>query len=482
MSSHRDTLSGCRTFGLHRFFSILAITLLATLTYLSASAQNTLPEAEQAKVDAIVQQVLQQTGVPSASVGVVTNGKIAFLKAYGKARLQPPVEATPDMRYCIGSVSKQFTAAAVLILQQQGKLSLDDPVSKWLPQLTRANEVTLRELLSHTSGYEDYYAEDYSLIPMAHSITPDALMDDWAKRPLDFDPGTKWQYSNTNYVIAGKIVEMVSGMPLMTFLQQNIFNPLGMHDVMDGDVYPLTPTDARGYIRYALGPPRPAPKDGAGWMFGAGELAMPTDDLLLWDISLMNQSLLQPESYKEMFTEVNLKNGQGTHYGLGVGVSTVNGHLSISHGGEVSGFTTQNLVFPQDKLAIAVFTNQGASRAAGTIGTKMSALLLGLPADPAQQTTDQVRQIFLGFQQGKMDRSLFTANCNAYFNSQAIADYESSLRPLGAPLEFRLTSETHRGGMVHYMYDVVFPGKHVSVSVYLMPDGKIEQYLVIPVE
>ena len=210
---------------------LMSILLAANI----ATAQNTLPSAEQFKVDTIARQVLAQTGVPSASVGIVTGGKISYLKPYGKAELQPPVPAAPQMRYSIGSISKQFTAAAILILQQRGKLSIDDPISRWLPQLTRASQVTLREVLSHTSGYQDYYAEDYSMLPMKKPTTAEAILDNWGKRTLDFDPGTQWQYSNTNYVIAGKIVEIVSGMPLMKFLQQNIFKPLNMQDVMNSE-------------------------------------------------------------------------------------------------------------------------------------------------------------------------------------------------------------------------------------------------------
>lgn len=457
-----------------------------TISLLSAAwpvtAQNTLPAAQQEQVDAIAQQVLRQTGVPSASVGIVQNGQIAYLKAYGDARLDPPVAATPQMRYSVGSISKQFTATAILILQQQGKLSLDDPISKWLPGLTRANEVTLRQVLSHTSGYQDYYPQDYSALPMQKPTTADGILNEWAKKPLDFDPGTQWQYSNTNYTIAGKIVEIVSGMPLMTFLQQNIFTPLNMRDVANFDTHPLGKTDAEGYIRNALGPLRPAPQDGPGWMFAAGELAMPVHDLLLWDISMMNQSLLQPAAYQQMFTEVKLKSGDGTHYGLGVQLSTADGHLAIEHGGEVSGFTSQNTVLPEDKLAIAVFVNQEASDASPLIAGKIAELLLGSSANGTQPDTDQARQIFLDLQAGKIDRALFTEDGNAYFDAQAMADYASSLKPLGTPLKFEQTTSRLRGGMTHYVYDVTFAQQHVKVSAYQMPDGKYEQYLVIPVD
>lgn len=448
----------------------------------AAAAQDTLPADEQTRIDTIAKQVLAQTGVPSASVGIVTDGKISYLKAYGLAQLHPPMPAEPQMRYSIGSISKQFTAAAILILQQRGKLSINDPISTWLPQLTRATEVPLREVLSHTSGYQDYYAEDYSMLPMKKPTTADAILDNWGRRPLDFEPGTQWQYSNTNYVIAGKIVEIVSGMPLMKFLQENIFKPLGMADVMNSDAQALQQTDAHGYIRYALGPLRPAPQDGAGWMFAAGELAMPVRDLLIWDISMLNESLLQPASYKEMFTGVKLKDGEDTHYGLGVEISTRAGHEVISHSGEVSGFTSDNMILPKDKLAIAVFTNQEASGAASAIAGKIAAVLAGLPPSEQKQSTEQAKQIFIGLQHGKIDRALFTKNCNAYFDAQALGDFESSLKPLGPPLAFRQIAKEMRGGMTFRVYDIFFPNKHLVLTTYQMPDGKIEQYIVIPAD
>src|SRR6266566_4903198 len=150
-------------------------------------------------VDSIANKVLQSTGVPSASVAVVKNGRLAYANAYGAAKLEPRAAATPFMRYAIGSISKQFTAVAVLLLQQDGKLRLDDPVSRFIPGLTRGNEVTVRQLLSHTSGYQDFWPQDYVMPMMLNSVTPQSIAAGWAKKPLDFEPGSKWQYSNTNY-------------------------------------------------------------------------------------------------------------------------------------------------------------------------------------------------------------------------------------------------------------------------------------------
>jgi CubicO group peptidase (beta-lactamase class C family) len=438
------------------------------------------------KMDAAAEEVLAETGVPSASIAVVEHGAIVYTHAYGKAKLHPPVPATSAMRYSIGSISKQFTAAAVLLLEQQGKLSVNDPVSKYLPDLTRANEVTIRMLLSHTSGYQDFWPEDYLMPPMREATTAQHILDVWGKKPLDFDPGTKWQYSNTNYVIAGRIVEQVSGEPLMQFLQRYIFKPLDMRQVWNSDAEKLGETDAGGYIRYALGPLRPAPKEGRGWMFAAGELAMPAYDLAQWDISIMDRSLLNARSYEEMFAPVMLKSGESSHYALGLFVRDTNGKIAYEHSGEVSGFVSENVVFPDEKAAIAVLTNQDASSAAAGIARALGPLVLGLPGAelPAAAAEKQAREIFVALQQGRIDRSLFTPNCNAYFDQQALNDFRSSLAPLGAPASFKQTAQELRGGMTFRSFSVEFaksPQK-VRVTTYTMPDGTLEQYLVIPAQ
>jgi D-alanyl-D-alanine carboxypeptidase len=449
-------------------------------------AQETLPSATASGIDAAAADVLKAMGVPSASVAVVQGGKVAYVKAYGMARLDPAMAAAPAMRYSVGSISKQFTAALVLLLAQDGKLKLDDPVGKYLPGLTRANEVTIRQVLSMTSGYQDFWPEDYVMTSMMKSTNPQQILDVWAKKPLDFEPGTEWQYSNTNYVIAGRIAEIAGGKPLIEQLQERIFKPLKMTGVFNSDASRLPPNDPTGYYQHALGPLRPAPKEGQGWMFAAGELAMPASDLALWNISMMNRMLLAPGSYDVMFTEVKLKDGKGTGYGLGVQVGDRNGHRVIEHGGEVSGFVSENIVFPDDKVAVTVLTNEDASSAAGALGRKIAPLVLGggsaMGGASAEAAMAEKRalDIFTELQEGKLDRSQLTALCDGYFTQEAVEDFTSSLKPLGTPTSFKQVSEGKRGGMTFRVFNVAFPGRQLRVTVYEMPDGKLEQYLVMP--
>ena len=466
------------------------------------------------RVDTAAKAAVEKSGVPSASMAIVQNGAIVYMQAYGEARLEPPTPARADMRYSIGSISKQFTAAAILMLQDEGKLSLDDKIGKWLPDLTRANDITIREVLSHTSGYQDFWPEDYVMTTMMQPATPQHILDVWAKKPLDFEPGTQWQYSNTNYVIAGRIVEIVTKKDLFAFLQKRIFSPLKMESVMNQDFRRLADTDALGYYRHALGPLRPAPKEGFGWMFAAGELAMTAHDLAVWDIALMNSDprILSAKAWKDLETEVKLKDGKGTMYGLGVQVAHYMGQLIVFHSGEVSGFVAANAVFPDLHYAICVLTNLDASGGADAVSRNVSGILLSQLKPPAEKaatpaaatatapaaapaakapeaapdakmakTTEQARQVFLGLQSGKIDRTIFTQLTNDYFTQEALDDYAQSLGPLGAPTEFEEDQSELRGGMTFHVYTAKFAGgKSVTVTTYIEPDGKIEQYLVEP--
>jgi D-alanyl-D-alanine carboxypeptidase len=432
------------------------------------------------QVDVITNQVLQSTGVPSASVAVVKNGRLVYASAYGAAKLDPGVPATPDLRYAIGSISKQFTAVAVLLLQQDGKLRLDDPVSRFIPGLTRGNEVTVRQLLSHTSGYQDFWPQDYVMPGMLQATTPQAIADAWAKKPLDFDPGSRWQYSNTNYTLAGMVVEKASGMPFFQFVRSRILVPAGLTSAADFDASPKA-ANTTGYVRYGLGPLRPAPDAGSGWMWAAGELAMTAKDLATWDINLIRHGLLSPASYRELQREVVLNNGAGTGYALGLDVGMQGGRFMLEHSGEVSGFTAENMVFPDDSAAIVVLTNQDAAPASGAIANQIATALFATDDKLAASRTAQARAIFDGLQRGTVDRSLFTSNANAYFSDQALKDFQSSLAPLGTPTGFVQTRQSLRGGMTGRSYRVTFPNRVLRVWTFEMPDGKLEQYQVAPI-
>ena len=461
-----------------RKLTILAVLFLS----LAALAQGDLLTAEQkAAIDTAAAKALEASGVPSASVAVVKSGRLAYVKAYGSAKLEPAMPAVPEMRYAVGSISKQFTATAILLLQQDGKLKLDDKVARFLPNLTRANEVTIRQLLTMTSGYQDYWPQDYVMPGMLKPVTAEQILDGWARKPLDFDPGTKYQYSNTNYVIAGEIVRKASGKDLVVFLKERVFGPLGMTTIADVNLGPLPASDAVGYRRFGLGPLRPAPKEGPGWLAAAGELAMTASDLARWDIAMIEQKVLKPESYREQQTVGVLKNGATAGYGLGIVIGGATTRRFLTHDGEVSGFTASNTVYPDDKAAVVVLTNQDAADAGGSISQAIAKILFTDSDAATVAATERAQKIFTELQQGKIDRSQFTENANFYFSDQALQDFQSSLGPLGAPKAFQVVGgKRERGGMTARRWSVTAGDKQLTVWTFEMPDRKLEQYQVAP--
>jgi D-alanyl-D-alanine carboxypeptidase len=455
-----------------RIFVLLTLIPLLVVRPTAAATAPALDFAATNAIDATAENWLATTGAPSASIAVVEDGKLAYVKAYGSARLNPNLPATIETRYAIDSVSKEFTAAAILILAQQGKLSLDDPAGKYLPDLGEASPVTLRQLLTHTAGLRDFWPQDFVPPEMSRPITTAAIIGEWAKRAPDFPPQTDWQYSNTGFVVAGTIVEKVSGQKLIPFLRDHIFAPLKMKRVTEDDTAALSAPDAGAYTRYGLGPLHPAPKEGAGWLFGAAGLAMQPSDLALWDISLIDRSLLTPESYKAEFESVHLKDGTDKHYGLGLDIEDVHGRRKIGHDGAGSGFQAENRIWPDDKIAIVALSNNDWA-SPGDLVDRIAFLVL-----PPKPEEARAKAVFTGFQNGTVDRTLFTEGGNFYLTATVLAEMKASLGPLGPAWLISLERESKRGGMVTRHWKILCGNKRLEVVERGYPNGKLEQFMV----
>lgn len=463
----------------------LAAALLATPAV--ATAQDLTP-AETSRIDAVVTDALAKSGTPSASIAVVRGGRIVLAKAYGKASETIPV-ATPALPYQIASNSKQFTAAALLLLEDEGKLSLNDHVSKYLPGISGGDTITLRQLLSHTSGLQDYWPHDYSFVAMSKPVKPAGIIDRWARKPLDFAPGTQWQYSNTGYVVAGQIVEKVSGRPLFDFLKSRIFIPLGMTSVIDQDkaigrAYP------QGYKRFALGPVRVDTPAASGWLYAAGELSMSATDLARWNIARMNRTLLPADDWAAQEATAKLNDGKDTNYGLGVFVGDFDGRRMIEHSGESVGFLSENMVFPDQKTSVTVLTNSWFGNAVNTIAQGVVRAVLppasvaAIDAEEAVWLT-KATTVFDQLVAGTLDRGLLTDNANYYFDATALADYKASLAPLGKPVRIvQRGGALPRGGFVARRYRVEYGDRVLAISTFGEPgpNGRFEQFLVAPVQ
>lgn len=285
------------------------------------------------------------------SVLVARDSKVVFEKSYGSANLEWDIPNSPTTKFRLGSITKQFTAACILLLEERGKLKVEDAVKKYMPDAPAAwDKITIFNLLTHTSGipsftgFPDY--ESTEAIP----TTPEKLVARFRDKPLDFQPGEKWNYSNSGYVLLGYLIEKISGQSYSDFVQQNIFTPLGMKDSGYDSNSAIIPHRAAGY---APGPNGPV---NAGFIhmsipFSAGALYSTAEDLLRWEQGLFGGKLLSPASLEKMTTPFK------ENYAFGLGVSTVNGHKVIQHNGGIEGFNTALAYYPDDKLIVAVLGN-----------------------------------------------------------------------------------------------------------------------------
>ena len=462
---------------------MLKLASLSLALVAAPAAAQELSAAETEQVDQLVAKTLADTGVPSAEIAIVRNGRLVLDQAYGKANEGLP--ARPDLPYQIASNSKQFTAMALLLLRDEGKLSLDDPVSKYIPGISSGDRITVRELLAHTAGLQDFWPQDYLFSDMRVPTSPHHIVDKWAKKPLDFEPGTQWQYSNTGYVVAGMIAEKVSGEPLLTYLNRKIFAPLGMHPLDQAQTN--TPNFPAGYHRYALGPVRIAQPSARGWLYAAGELSMTAADLAKWDIARMNRAVLPARDWIEQETPVLRVDGRTNGYGLGVQNQYARERHVIDHGGEAVGFLTHNSVYPDTKDAIIVFTNADYSGATDTLTAGIEKIVLDRPVAALSGEGDRlvaVRRVYDQLLSGNPDRAKLTSNLNGYFDATVLSDYRSSLAPLGAPTAITLKRPARlRGGFVNRNYTIHYSGgKELTLVTYAEPgpNGRFEQFMIMP--
>ena len=415
------------------------------------------------RIDPLARHWLTKTGAPSVSLAVVRNGVLVYAAAYGKA--------TTVTRYAVDSLTKEFTAAAILLCAERGALSLDDPLGRWLTDVGAASQVTLREMLSHTSGLRDYWPQDFVTPEMTRPVTPDDFAREWVKRPLDFEPGTDWQYSNTNYVMAARVLERACGEPYFEFLRRHLFLPLSMNRVTQrGD--PVTNDEAAGYTRAGLGPRRAAPLENADWLFGAAGLVMRPTDVALWDISLIGRSLLQPGSYDAEFRPTLLDDGRDTGYGLGLEVGRWRDRLRLGHTGSGSGFLSENRVWPGERAAIVVLTNNDWA-APSALLDEIAFLIL-----PPSAAEARARAIFAALQTGVVDRNEFTAIGNAQLSARVLEDLHSSLRTLGPAVDIELEHVSQRGGMITRRWAIHCADAELEAVERGYPDGKLDQFTV----
>ncbi len=466
----------------HKLLCALAAIALPLTLPASAAAQE-LSATETAAIDKAVTETLANTGVPSAEIAVVRGGKIVMSRAWGKASDTIAV-ASPDLPYQIASNSKQFLGVLLLMLENDGKLSLNDKVAKWLPGVSGDDRITIRQLLNHTSGLQDFWPQDYSFAAMEKPVKPQEIVDRWGKKPLDYEPGTRYQYSNTGYVVAGLIAEKAGKKPLWQQFEQRLFKPLGIHplplDETNGAKFP------QGYHRNALGPVRAATPPAKGWLWAAGELSMTAADLAKWNLARMERKLLPAADWAEQEKPVVLHDGTTPNYGLGVSVYVAAGRRVIDHGGESVGFLSQNTVWPDAKASVVVLTNADFSGTPDTLTKKIAEIILPKPAASSMNETARTldaQAMLAALLAGKLDPALLTPNLQYYFKPETLGDYRESLTKLGTPTMVEpLRTPRLRGGFVNRNFRVKWGETTMRLLTYAEPgdQGRWEQFILMP--
>lgn len=324
---------------------------------------------------------------PGAAVLVSKDGKVLLRKGYGMANLEHGVPISPETVFEVGSVTKQFTAAAILMLQERGKLSVQDDITKHLPDFpTQGKKVTIHHLLTHTSGIPSYTGMQEWIPKMREDMPVDQLIGFFKGKPFEFDPGTKWEYDNSGYVLLGAIIEKVSGKSYERFVEDEIFQPLGMTHSYYGSWSDIIPHRAAGYDkendRFVNTPYLSMTQP-----YAAGSLMSTVDDLALWDKALAAGTLIKKESLDQMFTSGTLSSGQLTRYGYGWTFHDLAGQRVIEHGGDINGFSCDVLRIPDEKILVVVLTNNTeAALRPDAVTNRVAAHLLGQTLAEGPQT------------------------------------------------------------------------------------------------
>ena len=315
-----------------------------------------LKAAVQSKIDTDVQALLSAAHAAGATIAIVQGGAIVYTRGYGLRDVAKSLPADAHTRYEIGSITKQFTAAAILQLKEAGKIDLDATVATYLPSLSHAKEITVRQLLTHTSGLRDYVDIPNFETLAATPATFDQLMSRISEKPLGFTPGAQFGYSSTNYLILGRIIELVSGQSWEAYVQQHLFAPAGMTDSATMAQESELADMARGYV-YAQGHAAESKPIAESWASSAGGIVSTADDLRKWGEALSSGRIISTSDYQLLTSPARLADGSASEYGFGMKVDRFEGQPRIWHDGNTNGFDGSDQFFPRQGVRIIVLTN-----------------------------------------------------------------------------------------------------------------------------
>ena len=447
---------------------------------LAATVQSFAQDAVLTKVDDYIKAEMQKQKIPGVSLAVVKDGKPIIVKGYGFANLEHQVAVKPETIFQSGSVGKQFTATAVMMLVEEGKIGLDEKIGKYLGEVPESwANITVRHLLSHTGGMTDY-PQDFDF---RRDYTEDEVLKRAKEVPVAFKPGEKWQYSNLGYVTLGIIISKVTGKFYGEFLSERIFKPLGMTTARIINEADVIPDRAAGY-RLVNGEVK-----NQEWVSPTinttadGSIYLTALDMIKWDEALATGKLLKKTTFDEMWTPIKLNDGKTHRYGFGWALRSVNGKRVIEHGGAWQGFKAHIARYPDNKLTVILFanlsqTNQGWL--ALGVATIIDPDLKPKPIpDPDPAFTVKTKELVQAVFGGTHDNSRFTPEAQKVITDQKDR-LTAFVKTMGTMRSFDLVERIEEGNSIRYIYQVEFTGMTVYLAMEVNKEGKITRFALQP--
>ena len=330
---------------------------LFTTVLLFAFASNVFGQKLDAQIDKLIAEKYTVDG-PGGAILVSQKGKIIYQKGFGKASIELNVNNSPDNVFEIGSITKQYTAVCILMLEEQGKLKVTDAIEKYLPDYPRGNEITIHQLLTHIAGVVNYTALPEWTKVWREDKTVDEMIAFFKDKPLDFEPGAHWNYSNSGYILLGAIIEKISGMTYGDFVEQNIFNAIGMNNSYYGSRSEIIAMRAQGYQSAGEGKYRNAEYLSLTHPYASGSIMSTVGDQLIWIKAIANNKLISEASKKKAWTPCIPADGKNSYHGYGWTINEINGSPTIEHGGGIFGFVSFGIYMPEEDIFVSILTNR----------------------------------------------------------------------------------------------------------------------------
>jgi len=317
--------------------------------------QSTYSQSLETQIDSVLTTVFKASEEPGAVFLVAKDGEPIYRKAFGQANIELDVKMNPENVFQIGSMTKQFTAMAIVMLEEQGKLNVNDTISNYIPDYPNGSNITIHHLLTHTSGIKDFTKMKTIMTIAKKDQTPKELVDFFKDEPVDFKPGEQFSYNNSGYVVLGYIIEIVSGKTYEDFIEQNIFKKLGMNNSRYASDREIVKHRAYGYhnrgaftnkMQVSLSIP-----------YASGSLMSSVDDMLKWQNAINDNVLISEKAKEKLFTIYTLNNGKSINYGYGWHLKDIDGVATREHGGSIFGFKSMGVYVPSLDIYVIGFSN-----------------------------------------------------------------------------------------------------------------------------